>query len=110
MAANLSAFSNPRAGGIIAMGVEEGDAVDLRLDADFQPHPYGLPHALDRVGYSGGGRLAGQPRGNIGLDRVHDRVEQGHLVRELVVQRPASDPSLGRDRVGRHLGEALRAE
>ena len=84
--------------------------MDLRLDADLQPYPDGLPHALHRIGHPGGGHVLGQPRGDIGLDRVHHRVEQRQLVRELVVQRPPGDPRRRRDRVGRHVGEALRGE
>jgi hypothetical protein len=90
--------------------VDQSDAVNLRLDADIQPGPHGVPQRLDWIGHSGGGHRVSEPPGDIGLDRFHDRVEQRRLVRELVVQRSARDPGRRDDRVGRHVRETLRRE
>jgi hypothetical protein len=37
--------------------IDEGDAVNLRLDADVEPRSYGVPQDLDRIGYPGSRRL-----------------------------------------------------
>jgi pimeloyl-ACP methyl ester carboxylesterase len=55
--------------------VDEGDAVNLRLDADVQPTPHGLPQRLDRIRDPGCGHFVGEPHSNIGLARhVNPRV------------------------------------
>jgi len=90
--------------------VDEGDALHLWFGAHPQPDPYRVPHGLDRVAVAHGRHLMREPRGDVGLDGVQGRLEQRHLVRELVVQRPPGDPRRRRDRVGRHLSEAVRGE
>jgi pimeloyl-ACP methyl ester carboxylesterase len=59
--------------------------VDLRLNADVQPGADDVPDGLDRIGDPGGGHRVGEPPGDIGLNRVQDRIEQRRLVRELGV-------------------------
>ena len=54
--------------------VDKGDAVNLRLDADVQPAPHGLPQRLDRIRDPGCGHFVGEPHGNIGLDCFQNRV------------------------------------
>src|SRR5947207_15403582 len=72
---SLSAFSNPRAGGIIAMGVEEGDAVIAVQVTDgtgeiFIGTRSGMAIRFEETGVRPTGRTAYGVRGKIGRAHV----------------------------------------
>ena len=74
-----------------------------------QPDPYRVPHGLDRVALAHGRHLVREPRGDVGLNGVQGRSNSAVLSANLV-QRPPGDPRRRRDRVGRHLSEAVRGD